>query len=106
MFPMKILIADDDELTARLLSDLVRPWGYDPVVVADGQAALETLRSPDAPRLVVLDWQMPGLDGVSVCRAVRREPDFPYSFMILLTGRGGRGSLLTGLEAGADEFLV
>jgi diguanylate cyclase (GGDEF)-like protein len=103
---MKILIAEDHAPTASHLANLVRPWGYDPLVVADGSAALEALGAPDAPQLAVLDWLMPGRDGAEVCRALRREANRPYAYLILLTGRGGREPLLSGLEAGADEFLV
>jgi diguanylate cyclase (GGDEF)-like protein len=103
---MKILIAEDHALTARLLADLVQPWGYDPIVVGDGIAALEVLRHPDAPRLAVVDWVMPRMDGATVCREIRQDRNHPYTYLILLTGRGGRDPMLTGLDAGADEFLV
>jgi DNA-binding response OmpR family regulator len=106
MTVMKILIAEDHALTARLLADLVQPWGYDPLVVADGVAALDALRQPDAPRLAVIDWVMPKMDGATVCREIRLDKNHPYTYLILLTGRGGRDPMLTGLDAGADEFLV
>jgi diguanylate cyclase (GGDEF)-like protein len=102
---MRILIADDEPLSGRLMAELVRPWGYEPVVVDDGLAALEALDAPDAPQLALLDWKMPGLDGIEVCRKVR-EANLPYSYLILVTGLGGRQQMLEGLEAGADEFLT
>jgi two-component system cell cycle response regulator len=102
---MRILIADDESHSGNLLAALVQPWGYEPVVVHDGLAALEALNAPDAPPLALLDWKMPGLDGIEVCRAVRKA-DQPYGYLILVTGLGGRQQMLEGLEAGADEFLT
>ncbi len=102
---MRILIADDESHSGNLLAALVQPWGYEPVVVHDGLAALAALNAPDAPRLALLDWKMPGPDGIEVCREVRKA-DQPYSYLILVTGLGGRQQMLEGLEAGADEFLT
>ncbi len=102
---MRILIADDESHSGDLLTVLLQPWGYEPVVVHDGLAALDLLTGPDAPRLALLDWKMPGLDGIEVCREVRKS-DQPYSYLILVTGLGGRQQMLEGLEAGADEFLT
>jgi diguanylate cyclase (GGDEF)-like protein len=103
---MNILIAEDEVDLSHLLEVQVRLWGYQPVVVHDGLAALAALRAEDAPRLALLDWLMPGLDGVEVCRRLRGEPDGPYPYLILLTGQGGRQPMLDGLDAGADEFLA
>jgi diguanylate cyclase (GGDEF)-like protein len=64
------------------------------------------LREPDAPWLALLDWQMPGMDGIQVCREVRKEADQPYTYLVLVTGHGGREQMLDGLEAGADDFLA
>jgi two-component system cell cycle response regulator len=102
---MKILIADDQQILASLLQDQVRAWGYDAQVVPDGFAALQVLRAPDAPRLALLDWVMPGLDGIEVCRRLRRDADRQYTYLVLATGYGGRQEMLDGLEAGADDFL-
>ena len=103
---MKILIAEDRDSQARLLGSLVRYWGYEPVIVHDGKAALEALRSPEAPRLVLLDWELPGLDGPEVCRELRKKLESPYTYVILLTGRGKHEDKIHGLEAGADDFLT
>jgi two-component system, cell cycle response regulator len=102
---MKILIAEDQPHLSRLLNDQVRPWGYEPVVVHDGLTALSALQAADAPRLALLDWLMPGLDGIEVCRCVRQDPDSVHPYLVLLTGQGGRQQMLDGLEAGADDFL-
>ena len=103
---MKLLIAEDEESLGHLLEVQVRSWGYEAVVVHDGEAALAALRAPEAPRLALLDWLMPGLDGIEVCRRLRQDVDCPYPYLILVTGQGGRQQMLEGLEAGADEFLA
>ena len=89
----------------RALEQMLILWGYTVVPVADGQQAWEVLRQPDTPRLAVLDWMMPGLDGVEVCRLVRQEiPEPPY--LLLITGRGGPDDLVAGLKGAADEYLT
>jgi two-component system, cell cycle response regulator len=103
---VKILIAEDHVHSGRVLGELLQSWGYEAAVVHDGQQALEALRGPHAPRLALLDWQMPGLDGIEVCRRLRQEGDQPYAYLLLLTGLGGRQEMLAGLEAGADDFLT
>jgi diguanylate cyclase (GGDEF)-like protein len=103
---MQILVAEDNVLAAREMVDLLSAWGYEPLAVNDGRAALQCLRGVEAPRLALLDWMMPGLDGIEVCRALRQDEERPYTYVILLTGQGGRDTMLTGLEAGADDFLL
>lgn len=103
---MKILIAEDQVHVGRLLESMLRPWGYEAIVVHDGLAALEALRAVDGPRLALLDWVMPGLDGIEVCRRFRDEIGRPYAYLLLVTGAGGRQQMLEGLEAGADDFLA
>jgi phosphoserine phosphatase RsbU/P len=103
---MRVLVAEDDATSARGLQGLVRSWGYDVVPVADGPAALAVLGAEDAPKLALLDWVMPGLQGPEVCRTVRawRSPDSPY--LILLTSRNSQTDIIAGLDAGADDYLV
>lgn len=102
---MKILIADDDAICRSMLEDLLTEWGHEVVAVADGTAAWQVLESPEAPPLAVLDWMMPGLDGVTVCQKVRAlsRPLLPH--LILLTSRQDKGSIVTGLQAGADDYV-
>jgi diguanylate cyclase (GGDEF)-like protein len=102
---MKILIADDQPHLAMALREQLRPWGYEAAVAHDGPAALEALLAAGAPRLALLDWMMPGLDGIEVCRRLRGEADRPYAYLVLMTGQGGREPMLEGLRAGADDFL-
>jgi two-component system cell cycle response regulator len=103
---MKILIADDEVVSRRMLQGLLTMWGYDVVSVGDGSAALEQLKALDAPRIALLDWEMPGQNGVDVCRAMRRDRPEPYAYMLLLTAKEGKENIVEGLESGADDYLV
>ncbi len=97
---MKILIADDDPVS------LLERRGYEIVVVSDGRAAVRELSKPDGPRLALLDWMMPELDGSEVCREIRRQQDGPYIYILLLTSRQSTADIVAGLEAGADDYLT
>jgi sigma-B regulation protein RsbU (phosphoserine phosphatase) len=101
---MKILVAEDDPVTARILEASLRKWGHDPVVVGDGEAALAVLTAAAAPRIAVMDWNMPGLSGEEVCRRVRAARLTPN--ILLVTARGDRESVLKGLAAGADDYVI
>src|SRR3712207_6137011 len=79
--------------------------GHEVVSVCDGTEALAALLAPDGPRLAILDWMMPGVDGVEVCRRLRQRTA-PYTYTVLLTARDRRDDMLAGLEAGADDFLT
>ncbi len=103
---MKILVAEDDLVTRRILQAYLAKWGYESVIVADGREAWGLLQKDDAPRLAILDWMMPGLDGISICREVRKLDIQPYIYLILLTARGYKQDVIEGLEAGADEYLT
>jgi diguanylate cyclase (GGDEF)-like protein len=81
-------------------------WGHEVVSVGTGTDAYEILKAPDAPRVGLLDWVMPGQDGVDVCRAIRRERPEPYTFMLLLTAKDARENIIEGLESGADDYLI
>lgn len=105
---MKILIAEDDPVSRRILEVTLGKWGYETTSCADGQAAWDILRQPDAPQLVILDWMMPRLDGLQVCKYVRDPAQYqraPYVYIILLTAKSHHDDLVMGLEAGADDYL-
>lgn len=102
---MKILIAEDEPVSRRLLEAFLRKWGYAVVAVAKGDDAWALLGAEDPPRVAILDWMMPGIEGVEICRRVRERSGRPYTYMILLTARGHKQSLLAGLKAGADDYL-
>jgi two-component system cell cycle response regulator len=103
---VKILIADDDALSRRLLEKTLSRANYEVTLVADGQQAVSVLSQPDAPRLALLDWMMPELDGPGVCREIRRRRDQGYIYMVLLTSREAKEDIVAGLESGADDYLV
>lgn len=103
---MKVLVADDDEITRCLVSGLVEDWGYTPLPAEDGSRAQEILASADAPEIAILDWMMPGMDGLDVCRTLRREPGAPYVYTVMLTARADRNHAIAALEAGADDYVA
>ena len=103
---MKILVAEDDLVTRRMLEAYLVKWGYEVVMVADGQQAWQILQQENAPRLALLDWMMPEMDGMSICREARRLNLQPYIYLILLTARKYQEDVIAGLEAGADEYLT
>ena len=103
---MKALIAEDDPISARLLQASLVKWGYDVVVTRDGVEALETLRQPDSPRLAILDWMMPRMDGPDVIRELRKDQHGAYVYAILLTAKDRKEDLVRGLDMGADDYLV
>src|SRR5437899_951445 len=103
---MRILIAEDDAVSRRMLEASLRKWGHEVISANDGTGAWEALQNPDAPRLAVLDWMMPGIDGVEICRRVRRRPDHGAIHIILLTAKGRKQDVVEGLEAGADDYVT
>jgi len=102
---MKVLIAEDDVTSRLLLKKVLSRWDYEVLATKDGAEAWEALQAPDAPRLVVLDWMMPQLDGVEVCRRLRQLETEQPPYVILLTARGGTEDIVRGLDAGADDYL-
>jgi two-component system cell cycle response regulator len=103
---MKILLAEDDVTSRTMLTAILKKWGYDTVACADGNAAWAELQKPGAPRLVLLDWNMPGLEGLDVCGRLRKKETNDPSYVILLTGRGEKGDIVRGLEAGANDYIA
>jgi len=102
----KILIAEDDPVSQRMLQSFLTKWGYEIIAVSSGTEALRVLEGPDAPPLAVLDWMMPGMEGPEICREIRKDPERPYTYVLLLTARTQKEDLLKGLEAGADDYLT
>ncbi len=103
---MRILIADDDRVSCRMLKRTLEGWGYQVVTAHDGTAAMAALSERDAPRLAILDWVMPGLDGPEIIRRVRARGDEPYTYTMLLTSRSQKDDLVEGMDAGADDYLA
>lgn len=103
---VKILIAEDDEVSRRMLQVFLLRWGYEVVIARDGAEAWRVLESADAPKLAIMDWMMPVLDGVEICRRVRLAPRASPAYLILLTARGDNQDIVRGLDAGADDYVT
>ena len=103
---MRILIADDDTVSRTMLQAVLRKWGYEVTTAVDGTEAWEKLQTTDAPRLAVLDWMMPGVDGLRLCRKLRAQRRTDPLYLLLLTSRADRQDIVLGLEAGADDFVA
>jgi len=101
---MKILVAEDQLVSRHVLVGNLRKWGYDVTAVEDGTRAWEALQAEDAPQLAVLDWSMPGMDGIEICRRIRQRPRPTY--LILLTARRGQADKIQGLQSGADDYIT
>jgi two-component system cell cycle response regulator len=102
---MKILIAEDDKVSLRILEKNIAEWGYDVAVAGNGEEALRTLRENDI-RLAILDWMMPGTNGLELCRFIRQGGGPKYVYVIMLTSRDRRQDIVEGLEAGADDYMA
>ena len=106
---MRILIADDSLVSRHLLEATLRKWNYDVQVACDGEEAWEILRGEDPPRIAILDWVMPGVSGLELCKRVReraRNGELNYTYIVLLTSKSQREDLIEGMEAGADDYLT
>ena len=103
---MRILIAEDDPVSRRVLHANLKTWGHEVVVTENGLDALAALQQENAPLIAILDWMMPGLDGVEVCRRVRERSEGASIYLILLTALNEKENLIQGLEAGADDYLT
>ncbi len=102
---MKILIADDDPVSLRRLEKTLAGWGYHVQAATDGSEAWRLLSQPDAPKLAILDWVMPGMDGIEICQAERQLARDRYTYILLLTSKTAQNDIITGLQAGADDYL-
>jgi phosphoserine phosphatase RsbU/P len=103
--PMKVMIADDDIITRVALGKLLEKWGYEVVRALDGRKAWEILCQKDLPRIAILDWMMPQLSGVEICRYLKREKDLPFIYTILLSVRREKEDIVKALDSGAHDFL-
>jgi DNA-binding response OmpR family regulator len=103
---VNILLAEDDSLSRHLLRATLLRWSYQVEAVADSQAALEALQRADGPKLALLDWMMPGLDGPEICCRLRQGPSAETVYLILLTARGRPEDIVAGLSAGANDYIT
>jgi two-component system cell cycle response regulator len=103
---MRILVAEDDAISRTLLERTLQRAGYAVISVENGVEAMAELVKQDAPRLALLDWIMPEMEGVEVCREIRRRKDQAYTYLILLSSRESKEDIVAGLESGADDYLT
>ncbi|MCG6537838.1 MAG: response regulator transcription factor, partial [Syntrophales bacterium LBB04] len=103
---MKILIAEDDFTSRTVLTGVLKKYGHEIVVTENGATAWEAMQQADAPKLAILDWMMPELDGLEVCRRVRALETAQPPYLIMLTAKVAKEDIIAGLEAGADDYLA
>ena len=103
---LKILLAEDDEVSRRVVTTQLRRFGHELITAEDGTVALRLIEQPESPSLVILDWMMPGLDGIELCHRIRARRDgHAYVYILLLTAKTAKADIVTALDAGADDFL-
>jgi sigma-B regulation protein RsbU (phosphoserine phosphatase) len=102
---MRILIAEDNMTTRRILETILIKWDYEVISACDGNEAWEKLQEEDPPKLIILDWMMPGVNGVEICRRLRKINDGEPIYIILLTARDEKNDIVEGLGAGADDYI-
>jgi len=102
---MKLLIADDDLTSRLMLKSILIISGFDVVDTEDGLSALEILSMPDTPRLAIIDWMMPGMDGITLCRKLREMKFNEPPYLIILTARNNNSDIITGLKSGANDYI-
>lgn len=103
---MKILIAEDDPVSRRLLETHLKRWGYEVIACKDGAEAWDVFQQPGSPLLAILDWMMPHLDGLTLCRKIRELPHGQLAYLMMLTAKTEKADILTGLSAGANDYVV
>jgi CheY-like chemotaxis protein len=103
---MKILIAEDEPVSRRIIQSLLVKWGYEVVVTQNGVEAWEAIQREEGPLLAILDWMMPGMDGVEICRRIRQTDNLKPVYIILLTAKDRKEDLAAGLQAGADDYVT
>ena len=102
---MKLLLVDDSEMTRMILQGRLTQWGYEIVSAKDGYEAWNILQKEDKPRIILLDWIMPNMNGIELCRKIRQQIKEPYIYIILLTAKKGKQDLIEAMDAGADDFI-
>jgi sigma-B regulation protein RsbU (phosphoserine phosphatase) len=103
---MRVVIAEDEPISRRVLEQTLKRWGHDPVVTTDGLQAWEALQKEEPPLIAILDWMMPGLDGLEVCRKTRELPATERTYILLVTARGEKEDIVEGLDAGANDYIT
>lgn len=103
---MRVLIAEDDIVSRKVLTTFLEKWGYEVIVVDNGQKAIDILKNDDAPNFAILDWMMPEKDGTEVCQWVRQQEKGAFVYIILLTAKTEKDDIVEGLSSGADDYVT
>lgn len=103
---MRVLIADDDAIAAKILRHALERWGLEVIVAPDGERAWQIVQADDTIGLAIFDWMMPGADGPTLCRRIRQWEARAHLYVILLTARTQRTDIVAGIDAGADDYLI
>jgi len=101
----RVLHAEDNPVFRSVVKSLLTKWGYEPVICCDGNEAWEAMQREDSPRLLLLDWMMPGIDGLELCRRLRADPNRPYAYIIMLTARSEAQDLVEAMNGGCDDYI-
>jgi two-component system cell cycle response regulator len=102
----KILVAEDDPMFRKILQSWLQSWGYQVVLAEDGARAWNILEQEKPPELLILDWVMPEIDGIELCRRIREQRRQPEPYILLVTAKDDRQDVVRGLDAGADDYLT
>src|SRR5215218_6299239 len=102
---VRVLVAEDDLVSRRILAAVLEKWGYAVESARDGQEAWDLLSSANSPQLALLDWMMPQMNGIEICRRLRSDSERPYCYVIMLTANNSTADLVEALDAGADDFI-
>jgi two-component system cell cycle response regulator len=103
---LKVLVAEDSRYYQKILKDILNKWGYTVVVANNGAEAIGKLSEENGPKLAIVDWVMPYIDGLEVCRKTRQMQERGYIYLILLTINADKEDVIKGLEAGADDYII
>ncbi len=103
---MRVLVADDDPVFRALAQELFEQWHFEPEMANDGQQAWDMLQAADPPRLLLLDWMMPGLDGFELSRLIKNDPNRQDTYIIMMTGGSNKDEIAKVMVAGADDYLI
>ena len=106
MTDVKVLVAEDDPVSLSLLETSLSTWGYEVVPTRTGDEAWEVLQSKESPLMAILDWMMPGIDGIEVCRRLRERKGAPYVYVVVVTAKDRSEDIVAGIQAGADDYLT
>jgi DNA-binding response OmpR family regulator len=102
----RILVAEDHYVSRHLLERNLGNWGFEVVSAEDGEVALQQLETDEPPPIAIIDWMMPKMDGIEVCKRIRARDDAPYTYLLLLTAKSQKEEIAEGLDAGADDYVV